>query len=132
MDTNVMLDFLADRKPFSDAAAQLFTAASQLKIRIHVSSLSYANLYYIMRQSLSHKQTCKHLSELADLTIIEPVGAETIHAALRSPFNDTEDAIQYQCALKVPKLEMFVTRNTRDFKNAAIAVLTPIEALAAW
>ncbi len=55
LDTTVLLDFLADRKPFSDAAAHLFAAAGQQKIKIHGSALSFSNLYYILRQSLSHK-----------------------------------------------------------------------------
>jgi predicted nucleic acid-binding protein len=131
LDTNVLLDFLADRNPFSEAAAQLFTAASQQKIRIHVSALSFSNLYYILRQTLSHTQTCKHLTALAELVNIEPVDASSFLASLHSPFNDVEDAIQYHCALAIPNIEMLVTRNTKDFKHAEIAVLTPTEAIAA-
>jgi predicted nucleic acid-binding protein len=45
LDTNVIIDVLADRKPFSESAAILFDYAEKGKINIYISALSYSNIY---------------------------------------------------------------------------------------
>ena len=49
MDTNVVIDFLANRQPFSLYAAKLFDLAVSGSITIYISALSYSNIYYILR-----------------------------------------------------------------------------------
>jgi predicted nucleic acid-binding protein len=129
LDTNVVIDFLADRRPFSVDAAQLFDLAIQEKIKIYISAVSYNNIYYILRQSLNSNATIKLLDELAGMTEIADVTKEVIRQSLKSDFKNYEDAIQYYCALNVPEIELIVTRNTKDFKKSTMAVLTPAEAL---
>lgn len=129
LDTNVVIDFLADRRPFSIDAAQLFDLAIEEKIRIYISAVSYNNIYYILRRSLTSNATIKLLDELADITEIADVTNEVIRNSLKTDFKDYEDAIQYYCALNIPEIELIVTRNTKDFKKSTIAVLTPAEAI---
>ena len=45
LDTNVIIDFLADRKPFSIAAASIFNYAVLGKIKLYISAVSYNNIY---------------------------------------------------------------------------------------
>ena len=53
LDTNILIDFFADRKPFSTEAAKLFSYSFKKKINIYISAVSYNNIYYILRQSFS-------------------------------------------------------------------------------
>lgn len=129
LDTNVVIDFLADRRPFSIDAARLFDLAIEGKTKIYISAVSYNNIYYILRQSLTSNATIKLLAELADMTEIADVTNEVIRKSLKTDFKDYEDAIQYYCALNVPDIELIVTRNTKDFRKSTIAVLTPAEAI---
>ena len=129
LDTNVVIDFLADRRPFSIDAARLFDMAIEGKIKIYVSAVSYNNIYYILRRSLSNSSTIKLLDELAGMTEIVDVTKEVIKGSLKADFKDYEDAIQYHCALSIPEIELIVTRNTKDFKKSEMAVLTPTEAI---
>ena len=46
----------------------------------------------------------------------------------KSEFKDFEDAIQYNCALSMNKIEFIVTRDTKDFKTSTVPILTPKEA----
>ena len=55
LDTNVVIDFLADRKPFSIPAARIFNYSAESKINLFISAVSYNNIYYILRQSLTSK-----------------------------------------------------------------------------
>lgn len=129
LDTNVIIDFLADRKPFSDAAAILFDAAIDKRAQVFISAVSYNNIYYIFNQNLSHSQTLKHLTALKEMSITVSVTDEIIASALASGLKDFEDAIQYYCALTVSKLDAIITRNTKDFRKSSVAVLTPQEAI---
>jgi len=45
VDTNILLDLLADRKPFSKHAVDIFNAAEQEKIQLFTSSHSIATTY---------------------------------------------------------------------------------------
>jgi predicted nucleic acid-binding protein len=128
LDTNVLIDFLADRRPFSLEAARLFDNSLKRKIRIFISAVSYNNIYYILRQSFSHNETIKLLAELNEWTEIIDVSKDIIEKSIRSVFNDFEDAIQYYCALSTSKIEFIVTRDTKDFKTKTIPILTPKEA----
>lgn len=130
IDTNVVIDFLADRRPFSIDAARLFDMAIDGRVKIYISAVSYNNIYYILRQSLTNNATIKLLEELAAMTEIADVTNDVIRQSLKTDFNDYEDAIQYLCAMAVSGIDCIITRNTKDFKKSTISVLTPSEAIA--
>lgn len=129
IDTNVLIDFLADRMPFAEEATKLFNYCLLGRARVYISTVSYNNIYYILRQSLSHSETMKLLGELAEMTEMIDVNKAVIRKSLKSDFKDFEDAIQYNCALQVGKIDCIVTRDTRDFKRSEIPVMTPHEAV---
>ena len=129
LDTNVLIDFLADRKPFSMDAAKLFDYSFKRKVNIYVASVSYNNIYYILRQSCSHTETIKILTELQEWTEAVDVSKDIIRKALKSEFKDFENAIQYFCAKAFNKIDCIVTRDTKDFKMSSLPTLTPKEAL---
>lgn len=99
MGTNVVIDFLADQKPFSLDAARLFNLSIDGKAKVYISAVSYNNIYYILRQSLTHNATIKLLEQLAELTEITDVTDAIIRQSLKTDFKVYEDAIQYYCAL---------------------------------
>lgn len=129
LDTNVLIDFLADRKPFSMEAARLFDYSFKKKVTIYVAAVSYNNIYYILRQSCTHAETIKILAELQEWTKVVDVSKDVIRKALTSKFKDFEDAIQYNCAKTLNKIDCIVTRDTKDFKTSSLPTLTPKEAL---
>ena len=49
LDTDVALDYLADRQPFAEYAHRLFALAETGELTVCLSSLSFNNLYYILR-----------------------------------------------------------------------------------
>ena len=129
LDTNIVIDFLANRKPFSLYAAKLFNYALWGKVKIYISAVSYNNIYYILRQSHSSAAAIKLLNELSEMAEIADVTKEIIKKSLESDFKDFEDAIQYNCALSLSKIDFIVTRDTKDFKKSSLSILTPEEAV---
>jgi predicted nucleic acid-binding protein len=129
LDTNVLIDFFADRKPFSIDAARLFNYSLNKEINVYISAVSYNNIYYILRQSCSHAETIKMLAELNEWTDIIDVTKDIIKRAIKSDFKDFEDAIQYNCAKSLTKIDFIVTRDVKDFKSSSLPILTPKEAV---
>ncbi|MFM8346743.1 MAG: type II toxin-antitoxin system VapC family toxin [Bacteroidota bacterium] len=131
LDTNVLLDYLAARQPFSLEAARLIELSSRKKIRLFISAVSFNNIYYILRRSISHKEAIHVLRELQEFAEVIDLTKSIIKKSLNTEFSDFEDALQYSCARSVSGMEIIVTRDAKGFKSSAIPVLTPKESLSA-
>lgn len=124
MDTDICLDLLSGRKPFNSVAEKLFSLADTGKIKICVSSLSFANIDYILKSQYSVPNSRQIIAKFKTLVTVLPVDSKTIDLAIASGFADFEDAIQYYSAIENGIDEM-LTRNIRDYKKATIKVITP-------
>ena len=129
IDTDVIIDFLIDRKPHSREAAIIFTLIEQKKIKGYVSSLTFSNLYYVLRKIETHNKIITKMDSISRLVTILKVDQQTIKDAIASGFQDFEDSIQYYCALSYKKIDVLITRNTKDYKNSEIPVMTPADYL---
>lgn len=125
IDTNVILDFLADRIPFSEHASILFQLAKDNKINIHISALSINNTYYILRKVTSNNKALQLISEILEYTEVQDMSREIIRKAIKSGFKDFEDALQYHSAMEVGSIDVIITRNLKDFKKSELPVLSP-------
>ncbi|MBN1924676.1 MAG: PIN domain-containing protein [Prolixibacteraceae bacterium] len=125
IDTNVIIDFLADSEPYSDDAAILFQLAKEKKIRIQISAISFNNTYYILRKVTSHKRAIGLISEIEEFVGVQEMNRSIIRKALKSNFNDFEDAIQYYSAVEIGDIDIITTRDLKDFKKSEISVLSP-------
>lgn len=125
IDTDVIIDLLSDRQPFSKDAAGIFSLIERREVRGCVSALSFSNLYYILNRFSSHGKVISMLNELADLTDILKVDSRIIKSALASGFKDFEDAIQYQAALEHKNVDVLITRNINDYRKSSLPVMTP-------
>jgi predicted nucleic acid-binding protein len=130
LDTNVILDFLGNRKPFAEHAAIIFDQAEKGKLSIYVSALSFSNLYYILHKATNHKKAMLLITTLNDLVNVVKVDQQIIDEAINSGFKDFEDAIQDSCAAKIKQLDALITRNLKDFKNSKVSTLSPKAAAA--
>jgi len=123
VDTDIVLDLLARRDPFYDAAARLFSLAETGSISMAVSSLTFANLFYILRKQVSAKHAHEVLRNFKQLVTVLPVDDATIEQALNADFTDFEDALQYFSALNAGCAAL-LTRNGRHYRKAAISIFT--------
>lgn len=123
IDTDVALDLLGQREPYYSAAAMLFTKADKGKIEIHISSLSFSNLNYLLTRQYSSAESRRILTNFKVLVNVLAVDDKIIELALSSKFQDFEDAIQYFTAIE-NGVNILLTRNIKDYKLASIAVLS--------
>lgn len=128
-DTNVIIDVLTDRRPFSVSAAKLFDHSERGEIKIHIAAVSYNNIYYVVKKFSSHKETIKILKDLERITETINTSKEIIRESLYSEFKDFEDAIQHYSATTYKKIDAIITRDINDFRHSKIPILSPDEAL---
>jgi predicted nucleic acid-binding protein len=123
VDSDIVLDLLSGRQPHYDYAAELFSLADENSIKLYVSSLTFANVNYILSKQLSAGQARKVLFKFKTLITVLSLNDKVIELALASDFHDFEDAIQYNTAIE-NSITTLLTRNLKDFKKAEIAILT--------
>ncbi|AHF16380.1 type II toxin-antitoxin system VapC family toxin [Niabella soli] len=127
VDTNILIDLIADRKPFSRFAVELFEKAETNTVKLYTSSHSFATTHYLMKKYTGEKELRALLSDLLYFITIIPVDLNVIQKSLRSSYKDFEDAIQIMAAQSVSKISYLITRNIKDFRDCPIEVVAPDE-----
>jgi predicted nucleic acid-binding protein len=129
IDTDVILDFFFDRKPFSEEASQIISLSESQKIQGFITPVIISNVYYLLRQTAKHEKVIEKLQLLLSITNVLVMNKETISQALNSKFKDFEDALQNYAAENAENIKVIITRNVKDFKNSNLGVITPINYL---
>lgn len=127
LDTNILVDLIADRKPFSKHAIEIFKSAEEHKTQLYTSSHSISTTHYLLKKFVEEKELRDILFNLFDFIEVIPVNLDILKKGLRSSHKDFEDAVQILCASSITGINCIVTRNKKDFKTSEIAVLTPDE-----
>ena len=128
VDSDIILDLLAEREPHYIHAARLFTLINQNKIIAYTSPLIFANLHYLLKKQTTNLVALKSLRKLKTLINILPIDERVIEQSLNSEFNDFEDAIQYYTAVN-NGITLIITRNKIDYRRSKIDILTAEEFL---
>jgi predicted nucleic acid-binding protein len=124
LDTNVLLDFILERKPFVEDAEGVFKTAKHVTIHLFMTATTVTDLFYIARKEKGKKQTLELIEDLLQFVEVASVDKIVILQALRSELSDFEDAVQ-ECAAKQAAIDIIVTRNEADFKHSDLAIQSP-------
>jgi predicted nucleic acid-binding protein len=127
-DTNVVLDLLLDREPFSNAAAQLFSKAESGLLSGYICATTVTTIHYLACKVVGDKQAKEHIRRLLILFSVAPVNRSVLEGALEAQFGDYDDAVVHEAAVQV-NAQGIVTRNISDFNGATIPVYSPVEML---
>ena len=125
LDTDVLLDFFFDRTPYSNHTAVVLHQCEEQKIKGFVTPVIIANLYYLLRKTAKHEMVIDKLNQLLSILEIAEMNSNVVIQSLQSDFKDFEDALQHFTAIEQKNIHVILTRNTKDFKHSALAVLTP-------
>lgn len=97
-DTNIFIDFLTDREPFSTEAEKLITMAGNRIFKGYVTANALTDIYFISRKTLSAEEVKRSLGYIMELFQIIPVFGGDCKAAINSENPDFEDALMEICA----------------------------------
>lgn len=125
IDTDVILDFLFDRKPFSEDAAQILSWCENEKIQGFVTSIMLSNIYYLLRKTAKHEKVIENLKMLLNIVDVITTNKDAVLDALHSEFKDFEDALQNFSAQNSNEIKVIITRNIKDYKTSNLAIMEP-------
>lgn len=128
VDTNIVLDLLSQRINFFESSQDLFTYAIDNKVKLVVSTLTFANTHYILKEQLKMSTVRRSLRKFKALVEVASFDDKILELALEEEFRDFEDGIQYYIAIE-NACEAIITRNKKDFKKSVIPVLNATEFL---
>ncbi|OJV35482.1 MAG: DNA-binding protein [Bacteroidales bacterium 36-12] len=125
IDTDVILDFFFDIKPFSESASEILTLCESKEIIGFVTPVIVSNVYYLLRQTAKHEKIIEKLTLLISFLEVLITDKRVIMQALSSQFKDFEDALQNFSAEQSSEIDIIVTRNTKDYINSKLSVMLP-------
>lgn len=123
IDTNVLIDLLLERDGCQDAATILLFQKEQ-KCSLFLSSLTMANIAYILRKKFKGIALYNALNKLKTFFSVVSLTADNVESALMLQATDFEDALQYFSAANI-QADVIVTRNEKDFYFSQISITSP-------
>lgn len=124
IDTNVALDWLLVRKPWSDDAKPLWDARNAGRLIAYMPASAVTDVFYIGRRLTSVAQAFADIDRILSAFAIIGVNDQTLRAARALTGNDFEDNVQITCA-RALRLDLIVTRNTSDFSHSPVPAIEP-------
>lgn len=128
-DTNIALDLLLDRQPFSTPAACLFTLADDGIIEGCICATTVTTVEYLASKTVGRQAALSLIRSMLDFVSIAAVDEDVIRRALDARPSDFEDAVALEAA-RAAGADGVVTRDKRGFSNPLIPVWLPDELLA--
>lgn len=126
-DTNVVLDLLLDRDPWSEVAADLFAFVEEGTIEGVLGATTITTIHYLATKVSDPDSARNQIRKLSALFTIAPVGRSVIDAALSAKMDDFEDAVLCEAGRQAGAT-IAVTRDAKGFKKAlGMTILTPQE-----
>lgn len=126
LDTNIVLDVLMDRLPFSNSAVELFSKVEDGTVIGYLCGTTVTTVYYLASKTAGATLALEEIRKLLTFFEVAPVSRHVLESALVAGFEDFEDAVIHEAACHVG-VDAIVTRNQKDFKKSRIPVYSSEE-----
>lgn len=127
-DTDVVLDLLLDRRPFSQAAVQLFSKVEADEINGFVSATTITTIHYLATKTIGAKTAKSAIRTLLSILDVAPVDRPVLERTLEGKYKDFEDGVLVEAARQV-EAKAIITRNINNFKKSIVPAYSPSEML---
>ena len=128
-DTNIVLDLLLDREPFSRDAQILVGMVERGEISGVLCATTVTTIHYLVSKSLGKEKATEIIGSLLKLFEVASVTRVVLEDALKADDRDYEDSVLYKAAYH-SGADMIVTRDRSGFAKSDIPVMNPKELLA--
>ena len=129
IDTNGVLDVLLNRPEFVKASSMIWKICETEQAKGYISTLTYANMMYVMRKQLTSEQIEEVFCKLNLIFEFADFSSAVLERAMNMKWKDFEDAVQSATAESV-HADYIITRNLKDFTQSKVMAFTPAELLA--
>lgn len=128
-DCNIIIDWNLERQPFNKQANMLIYLVEQGVIQGFVSPLALANAHYAIKKAKNKALANEFVQYCQQLFAFIDNSTNALTQAINNHYKDFEDDLHFYSAID-SKMDMIVTRNTKDFlNNHLIKIVTPDELL---
>lgn len=125
VDTNVAIDWLNDRKPWSDEALPLWQSRDTGRANLYLPASVVTDIYYILRKPLGANAAKRAIERCVAICGLLAIDDAVIHQALALPGADFEGNVQIACS-QIYRIDLIVTRNPNDFTlGVTVPVVNP-------
>lgn len=124
LDTNILIDVVAERQPWCEEALVLLELSNQKRVSLIAADYSFLNIVYIARKLFPKEVLYSTLQDLRQFVEVAEIGQNTIDKALIAGWKDFEDSVQALVAEK-EKVDYIITRNEKDFLLSKIKAVSP-------
>lgn len=124
IDSNILLDVLMAREEYYMPSYTLWKMCEKGLADGYISSLSFANIVYIMRKQLRYDEIDKLLWNIKNAFLFTDLTLEHFEKAASMKWRDFEDAVQSATASRIGA-DYIITRNTKDYQASQVKALTP-------
>ena len=128
IDANILLDVLQKREPYFHDSSLIWKLCETDSVEGYVSSLTIANLIYVMRKELAPEKIKEVLMQLKLIFKLTDLSVSDITGAAEMKWKDFEDAEQSVIAERI-HADCIITRNVKDFKESRVIAFLPAEYL---
>jgi putative PIN family toxin of toxin-antitoxin system len=127
LDTNVVLDAIIKREPYSQCAKEIIALAIKRKFVCCITTNTVTDIIYVLRKHFDKRQLIEKLDDLFSVFEILEISSSDCKTMFDVPINDFEDAILINCAAR-NKCDLFITRDEEILSHGTempIGVITP-------
>ena len=127
VDTNIILDVFDDKRISHNDSIALYTLIEDGVLVGFITESVLTTTDYILQKILSKKYRQLLFTELNNLIKILPCNNLILEGALKTNFNDLEDALLYQIALE-NKVDYYITNDMAVIKKLTSSLLPALTA----
>ncbi|MBQ1992856.1 MAG: PIN domain-containing protein [Lachnospiraceae bacterium] len=128
IDANIILDVLMNRQEFVKDSSMIWKLCETEQLKGYISTLSFANIMYIMRKELDPDKIEEVFRKLNLIFEFADFSKPVLEKAVEMNWKDFEDAVQSATAEQI-HADYIITRNVRDFAKSKVIAFTPSELL---
>lgn len=130
IDTNIILDLIQSREPFSENASKIINSCVKKENEGYISAHSLSDIFFILRKDKTVEERKALILNLCSFFIVIPEDKNFYTAVCQNnDWNDLEDGLQMKCA-DFENLDYIVTRDAgKGFNNSPVKVISAEEFL---
>ncbi|MDR0910020.1 MAG: PIN domain-containing protein [Spirochaetaceae bacterium] len=125
IDTNIILDFLLQRKPFYEDAKLLVAGARDENYEAIVGTYAITDIHYwLTKETKQSRESLNTIFDLLEIISLQDTVISDMKIAYNSTMLDFEDAVASAIAQR-ENADYIITRNTIDFVNSPVPAILP-------
>jgi predicted nucleic acid-binding protein len=124
VDTNVVLDWLLNRQPWSTAAQPLWDARDAGRVVAYLPASVLTDIFYIVRRQADIPTAFAAVDRVFAAFGLLLVDVALLHQARALPGTDFEDNVQIACAVNA-RLDLIATRDPAGFRASPVLAIEP-------